>query len=199
MTFDRASLFAGESATGTVRLSRPAPASGIIVTLTSSDPNAIVSPSVSTVTQDRDRLTFSVTTSRSLTEDRRILITASMNDSSATADLQVWTIPRAQTFFTFISDPGEFIGLGSFVRVTSPETAFLVTGNATRVTIFMQSPDSWYARFEAPRGSQLATRRYENVVWVADETHAGMQISGQSRGCTVVGIWFDMRDFAITV
>jgi len=178
-----------------VLLSRPAPASGVVVTLMSSDPAAIVAPQAVTVAPDKDRITFSVTT-QTVVEDRRILITASTTDSSTSGTLQVWTKPRVQTFFTFISDPGEFIGSGSFVRVTSPETQFVATGNATRVTVFMLTP-SWYVRFEAPRGSQLSTRRYDNVIWVADETHAGMEISGQGRGCTVVGISFDVRDFSV--
>jgi hypothetical protein len=196
VTLDRASLFAGETTAATVQLSRPAPTSGVVVTLTSSDPAALVSPQSVTVAQDKDRATFSVSTSQTLSEDRRVPITASMTDSSTSATVQVWTKPRAQTFFTFISEPGEFIGAGSFVRVTSPETRFVVTGNTTRVTVFMVTP-SWYARFEAPLGSQLSTRRYDNIVWVADETHAGMEISGQGRGCMVVGSWFDVRDFSV--
>jgi hypothetical protein len=194
VTLDRSSLFAGDTTNGTVRLSRPAP-SDVAISLTSSDPDAVISPRTATIRQNADRATFSVTTSRSISEDRRVLVTASMADTSTTATLQVWTTPRTPTFFTYISDPGEFIGAGAFGRITSGDGKFLATGNSTQITIWILS-GTWQARFEAPRGSELAVRRYDNVVWTSDEAHAGLSVSGENRGCSVAGVWFQVLDIA---
>jgi hypothetical protein len=194
ITFTRTSLFAGEGTTGTIFLSRPAPAPGVVVTLASNDPGVVVSPQVLTVAQNQDRMTFTVTTSQSLVEDRRIAITGSMNDSSTSGTLQVWVKPRAQSFFTFISEPGEYIGQGTFVRLVTPDIR--PTTGVTGVTIFIDYPLGWIALFYAPRGSQLTVGRYDNPP-SSDFTNPSMSISGQGRGCSMTG-WFEVREINTT-
>jgi len=198
MTFARTSLFAGESTTGTILLSHPAPASGVVVTLASNDPGAVVSPQVATLAPDQDRMTFTVTTSASFAQDRMVAITGSMNDVSTRRTLQVWLMPRAQTFFAFINEPGDYLGQGTIVRLVSPETAFRSSNTrATAVAISDTPRFDWTVGFYAPLDSQLTARRYDNVTSSVDPTHAAMLITGQVRSCTMTG-WFEVREISLT-
>jgi hypothetical protein len=83
-----ASVASGESATGTVTLSAPAPAGGIIVALSSSNPAAVSVPESVVVPEGSDQATFTVQTSGG-SSATNATVTASFDGAQRTADLSV--------------------------------------------------------------------------------------------------------------
>jgi hypothetical protein len=82
------SVVGGRAAVGTVMLSAPAPSAGISITLRSSNTNAATVPASVNVLAGRTSANFSITT-RSVTADTDVVITATNAGTNATSTLQV--------------------------------------------------------------------------------------------------------------
>ncbi|MCS7273523.1 MAG: S8 family serine peptidase [Fimbriimonadales bacterium] len=82
------SVVGGNSVTGTVTLSAPAPAGGFVVSLSSSNPNVATVPSTVTVPAGATSANFTVST-RSVSSPTTVTITASANGVSRQATLTV--------------------------------------------------------------------------------------------------------------
>jgi hypothetical protein len=82
------SVSSGGSATGTVTLSAPAPAGGIILALSSSDPTNASVPTSVVVPEGADHATFTVQTSAAAFATT-VTVTASFDGAQQTADLSV--------------------------------------------------------------------------------------------------------------
>jgi N-acetylneuraminic acid mutarotase len=87
-TLNPTSVRGGLASTGTVTVSAPAPSGGAVITLVSSNPNVATVPASIIVPAGATSASFSVTTSR-VTRLTSVVITATYNNSSISATLQV--------------------------------------------------------------------------------------------------------------
>ena len=97
-----------------------------------------------------------------------------------------------QTFLSFVSDPGDYIGQGQ-TRFFTPDTATFQSrtdGNNRHinVTIFPFDGGFWILDMAAPEGQQLLPAVYEGAVrWPFQAPNQpGLSISGDGRGCNTL-------------
>ena len=96
VTLASSSVAGGNAVQGTVTLTAPAGAAGVVVNLTSSQANAVV-PATVTVASGATTATFSITTT-TVTQEQSATITASFSGVSRTATLAVTTAPLTAVF-----------------------------------------------------------------------------------------------------
>ena len=87
LTLNAASVYSGTPATGTITLNGPAPGAGLTLILLSSDPSAVVPPSI-TIPKDGVSATFQIGT-QTVLHDVSVTVSASANGASLTAPLTV--------------------------------------------------------------------------------------------------------------
>jgi hypothetical protein len=191
-------VFGNSVAVGTALLNRPAPQGGIPVTLSSSIPAIASVPPLVVIPEGAERATFQIAV-QSVAADDQARISGTATDTSANAVLQLWSKPP--TFFSFVSDAGDYIGVGEVRRVTAAETPFrAVTALDGRyVQVATTAPDYWSLEFMAPGGSRLSVGNYEGALRAGalDVTRPGIDISGRARGCNRIAGRFDVRDISI--
>ncbi|HUQ89701.1 MAG TPA: hypothetical protein VM096_19215 [Vicinamibacterales bacterium] len=183
----------GGSVRGTALLSGPAPAEGVIVSLSAGDDSATVSPTVS-IPAGSNSAEFTVST-RVVQTDRSVVITASTAERSVAATLRVWA--EAPVFFSYFSEPGDFIGSGGFDRLTQAGTTFTATCDRNYLTVTMRTAnnDIWTANFSGPAGVPLRQGAYEGATrWPFNTATPGLNISGRGRGCNTLGGRFVIHD-----
>ncbi|MCS7209999.1 MAG: S8 family serine peptidase [Fimbriimonadales bacterium] len=90
LTISPTSVMGGRSATGTVTLSGPAPAGGVVVQLVSSNPSRASVPSSVTVPAGATSATFTIRTTSVFGNVTGVTITATYNGVSRSAVLTVW-------------------------------------------------------------------------------------------------------------
>lgn len=88
LSLDRSSVRGGNSVTGTVRLTAPAPAGGAVVSLTSSDTTVATVPATVTIAEGATSKDFTVTT-RTVSSDHTVTISANYAGVTKTAALTV--------------------------------------------------------------------------------------------------------------
>ena len=111
LTLDVSSVSGGASATGTVTIANPAPASGYVVTLSSSSDKVTIPASV-TIAAGQTSATFQATTV-AVASDVTSTITASANGIDKTSNLTV----KAPSIASFATDPASITG-GNSVTAT---------------------------------------------------------------------------------
>jgi hypothetical protein len=85
--------------------------------------------------------------------------------------------------YAFDSDPGDYIGGGIAKDYDNSTSIFTLTGNASSVQYSVSGlRDTWTALIAAPLGQTLQPGNY-SVARFADETHAGLDVFGDGRGC----------------
>lgn len=110
-----------------------------------------------------------------------------------------------QTILHFKSDPGDFIGLGQEVTLTTDEVDFFAFSNfGNSVHFFIHNfsrplpPEFifWSADFAPPQGMELVEGVYENATrWpFQDPTDPGLSFSGQGRGCNTLTGRFEVLE-----
>ncbi|MEN3000716.1 MAG: S8 family serine peptidase [Armatimonadota bacterium] len=93
LTISPTSVWGGNSATGTVRLSGPAPSGGVVVTLRSSRPDRAIVPSSVTVPAGQTQASFTIRTTSGLSTGELVVtvtITATLGSTSRSASLTIW-------------------------------------------------------------------------------------------------------------
>jgi hypothetical protein len=189
----RSAVPAGGSITGTVLLTGPAPANGIDVSLSVSDDAASVDQVLNFPAGNSSR-EFTITT-RVVPNDRQAVITASASSRSASASFQVWA--EAPVFFSYFSEPGDFVGggrVGHFSQATAAFTA-VCDRNTLNVRLIGPGTEVWSASFSGPAGVPLRPGAYEGATRAPfNRETPGLAISGQSRGCNTLGGRFVIHD-----
>jgi hypothetical protein len=173
---------AGGSIQGTVLLSGPAPAPGINVSLSASDDAASVDP-ILTIPGGSSSRDFTIAT-RTVPNDRQVVVTASASNRSASGTFEVWA--DAPTFFTYFSEPGDFVGGGRLGHFSQGTTVFTATCDRNALSIRVTGPgnDLWFLNFSGPAGVPLRPGAYEGSTrWPFNTATPGLSVTGQSRGC----------------
>ena len=187
-------VIAGGSIQGTVLLTGPAAAPGINVSLGASDDAADVDP-VLTVPAGSSRREFTIAT-RGVPSDRRVVITASASGRSASSTFEVWAV--APIFFTYVSEPGDFVGGGRFGHFTQGTATFSAFCNRNMVSIRLNVPsgaESWATIFSGPSGVPLRAGAYEGATRDPfNRETPGLSVFGQSRGCNTLEGRFVIHD-----
>ena len=106
---------------------------------------------------------------------------------------------------TMTSDPGDWVGGGTSYSYATPDSSFVLEGNAlhfdgNRVRVSLTAPggDWWYLSFQAPTGQTLTPgATYDGATRVI-ESSAGpsprMDVSGNGRGCNALTGSFTVVD-----
>ena len=194
VTFAPAGVLGGRGTTGSVRLTLPAPSGGVQVSLSSGDAAVAVPPAL-TVAGGVETVTFPVTTT-SVATDRDVVIRASTPARAIDGVLPVWAVlPR---FFSYVSEPGDVIGVGRVGRLIAANTTFQGHCRANEVLIQMISVEFWSVRIGAPEGLPLRVGAYENAVRGLDPTRPVLDVAGQGRGCGRLTGRFDVHEADIS-
>ena len=168
-------LFGGASAVGTVTLSAPAPSGGLRVTLSSSDDNVGVPPTV-IVPAGALATNFGVDTRR-VPADLTASVEAAAGGESRAGSLPVWA--ELPEFFSWISEPGTFQGAGRMGRATGDNFQFIASCRISDVEVRARGGSletNWQASFLAAPGQPLRTGTYE-ITPPASGTRTGAGLS----------------------
>lgn len=110
-----------------------------------------------------------------------------------------------QTVLHYRSEPGDYIGQGQEVTLTTEEVDFFVRpsfrgGVSVSINNFTRFPRpqfiSWSAQFAPPQGTDLVVGAYENATrWPFQApTEPGLSFFGQGRGCNRLTGRFDVLE-----
>jgi hypothetical protein len=184
-------MIGGGVARGLATLSLPAPAGGMVVTLSSGDPLVTV-PSSVTVPAGAETVEFPVT-GQATAVDRQVVITAAAERGSASTTLSLWVPAPGAPSFWFISEPGDAVARGD-ARRFGADSAFSASCSASRVTIDVrQGTERWTAQFSAPLGGSLRVGTYENAVSPSPRPQSSpfdrpeLGVSGNGSTCSTSG------------
>lgn len=91
--------------------------------------------------------------------------------------------PGATTFVTMVGDGGDYISGGASRVWTDPgDVSYSLT--STRAVVSVPGLDTDFGfELTAPTGKSLAVGQYDGATRFADTRHAGIDISGDGRGC----------------
>jgi len=195
VTFAPAGVVGGGASTGTATITLPAPAGGLVLTLSSSDPAAITPASVTVPTGSRS-VNFPVT-SQSVTVDTNAVVTASTPNGSVPGKLALWAV--LPTFFWAISDPGDTIVVADYQRSTPPTTQFRAQCNDSYLNI-LSSDASIIADFSAPAGQPLRVGTYQNATEFTGTASSApsLAVAVNGRACGGVTGQFVVKDVDVT-
>ena len=85
--------------------------------------------------------------------------------------------------FSFVSDPGDYIGGGLSKSYFGATSLFSLTGSNTYLQYSVSGlRDSWLALISPPTGQTLKVGTYDTMRF-ADSMHAGLDFFGDGRGC----------------
>ena len=136
---------------------------------------------------------------------RRLFLNFSIFLAALWVALSVAPAFGQQTVLYYRSEPGDYIGQGQEVTLTTEDVDFIVRpsfrgsvrismNNFTRVP---RPPSIWWnAEFAPPQGTDLVVGAYENATrWPFQApTEPGLSFSGQGRGCNRLTGRFDVLD-----
>lgn len=173
------SVNGGTAATGTVTLGSPAPAGGVVVTLTSSSVAAVVPASV-TLAAGATSATFAITTT-SVTASTPAVMTASSLGVSKTTTLTVNPVVASVTFSTLTLSPTSVRG----GRANSTATITLSAVTPTALVVNLASSNLAAATVPAtvtvPAGASRVSFTVTSVIGTMNRTAV---ISGTALGVT---------------
>jgi hypothetical protein len=85
--------------------------------------------------------------------------------------------------YSFISDPGDYIGGGVSKSYAGATSLFSLSGTDTYLQYGVSGErDNWTAIMRPPTGQHLGVGTYETTRF-GDATHAGLDVFGDGRGC----------------
>jgi hypothetical protein len=107
-------------------------------------------------------------------------------------------IAQDESSFSFVSDPGDYIGQGQTVLFT-PDTASFsasISQDNNRIfgNVFPFAGGFWFFRLEAPIGQSLDPGVYEQATRFQTDTTPGLDIFGDGRGCNMVTGRFEVLE-----
>jgi len=179
VTVNPVSVNGGTAATGTVTLGSPAPAGGVVVTLTSSSAAAVVPASV-TVAAGATTATFAISTT-SVVASTAAVITGSSLGVSKTTTLTVSPVVASVTFNTLTLSPTSVRG----GRANSTATITLSAVTPTALVVNLASSNTAAARVPltatVPAGARTVTFTVTSVLGTTNRTAV---ISGTALGVT---------------
>lgn len=110
------------------------------------------------------------------------VLAAPMAGVAATAPAQA--MAETETYFSYASQPGDYIGQGQTATLTAP-TEFAIGGTAGSLSFSADTGSEWWdVTLAAPRGEQLTTGVYENAARAPfNGTQPGLSVSSTGRGC----------------
>jgi hypothetical protein len=110
------------------------------------------------------------------------VLAAPLAGMAATAPAQA--LAETETYFSYVSQPGDYIGQGQTGTLTAP-TEFAIGGTAGSVSFSADSGSEWWdVTLAAPRGEQLTTGVYENAARAPfNDSQPGLSVSSTGRGC----------------
>lgn len=98
------------------------------------------------------------------------------------------------SYLEFNSEPGEFIGDGKNLKLTTSQYNFVLTeGEADKIAFSIEHENrSWEISFVAPKGETLGAKSYLNSqrTEFKDDDKPGFSFSGDGRGCNEVQAQF---------
>jgi hypothetical protein len=96
-------------------------------------------------------------------------------------------------------EAGDYVYPGS---LTITAANYMQTGTLNRLVLSIDASDAgtgfWTVILESPTGSNLAAMSYPSATRMADATHAGLDVSGQGRGCNTVTGSFNVSQIAVS-
>jgi Big-like domain-containing protein len=100
------------------------------------------------------------------------------------ASVPAQAMAETETYFSYASQPGDYIGQGQTATLTAP-TQFAIGGTAGSVSFSADTGTEWWdVTLAAPRGQQLTTGIYENAARAPfNEYQPGLSVSSTGRGC----------------
>jgi hypothetical protein len=177
------SVFAGgENSRGTIRLTEAA-LDAVDVTVSSSHGAAIV-PRTVTVPKGADSATFTVTT-QTVTSETPIILTATLGTTVRTVQMRL-ILPRLDTFFSYVSPPGEGIGLGKSEKLSPPANVISAVALCSQNWVAVDvGPfiSRWGVQFSAPLGQRVTPGVYVNATGRIRGPQPGINVSGNARTC----------------
>lgn len=197
LQIEPSALMGNSPARGIVTLTLPAPATGTTVPLTSENP-AVVVPALVLIPAGALTGEFSIST-RSVIADTDAVIRAGSGTQSLRATLAVWAV--LPQFFSFVSEPGDFVGLGQAQRATPSTHGFRASCQDGTVSIRVEGGSStWSVNMAAAPGHSLSGGVYEGAVWdaIVERTGPGMSISGEGRACPTLSGRFVVHEADLT-
>lgn len=106
----------------------------------------------------------------------------------------------AETSLFLDSEPGDSIGLGMQITLTPADVDFTATTDGQRtVLVRLTGSQRWRLALQAPIDRDLVPGPYEDVrnYPFQSPVRPGLDVSGQSRGCSDVTGRFDIHEFVI--
>ena len=189
-----AGVLGGRETSGTVRLTLPASSGGVQVSLSSGDA-AVAVPSTVTVATGVETATFPVLTTPVAT-DRDVVIRATTPARPIDGVLPVWAV--LPQFFSYVSEPGDVVGVGRVGRLIAANTTFRGHCRASQVLVEMISVEAWSVIIGAPEGLPLGVGAYEDAGPFPDPARPMLNVAGQGRGCGRITGRFDVHEADIS-
>jgi Big-like domain-containing protein len=96
-------------------------------------------------------------------------------------------LAETETYFSYASQSGDYIGQGQAGNLTAP-TEFALGGTAGSVRFSADAGSEWWdVTLAAPRGEQLTTGVYDNATRAPfNDSQPGLSVSSTGRGCNTV-------------
>ena len=132
-------------------------------------------------------------------------LAAACSDSTAPNDrtLAPGATPAARTFLHFVSQPGDWVGQGQTWNYSYGDGQWFTYGDTLQgglsrlgVSFEQSAFVNWDFYIVAPEGQRLHVGKYENAQSYVDASHAVLSLTGEGRGCTVVGS-FEIRELVL--
>lgn len=179
----------GDTAVGTVSLGAPAPVD-VDVTISSSHAAAVV-PRTVQIPSGATTATFVLST-LVVPAATDIVIEATLGADTASTTIRILP-PPLETFFAYISESGDYIGLGGSGRLAPPAHELradaLCGGNWVYIRV-----GTWSIEFSAPVGQPLRPGSYGGIGDIRDRLRPGLRVSGNAHACQRVTGHFTVTD-----
>jgi len=177
-----------------VRLSA-APVHALDVTMSSANPVLTVPQTVSVPAGATSAMFFMA--AQAVSAHTVIVVTARLNGVSRSAT-QTLTPRTLDTYFTYTSDPGDYIGGGRSARL-SPPSSPISAGVRCDLNWFIAEVGSftsaWNISMNAPPDQAMDYGTYTNATGNARvRGRAGLRISGEGRGCNTSTGTFTVKE-----
>jgi len=114
-------------------------------------------------------------------------ITAKSEGRSASIALTV----QAPNKIVLTSEVGDYVGQGETYTYTKANAVISLSAKTTSIQLSISGNQGWRANFQTPSGVELAAGSYTNATrWPFQGSGAGLEVSGEGRGCNMLTGFF---------